>query len=138
MTSKTGSSRTHGHPSLPHDSLSILSRIGDTPLLRLSKLESECEGVELWAKAEWFNPGGSVKDRPALRMIEEGERTGALRPGMTILDATSGNTGIAYALLGAVKGYPVDLVVPENINDQRRQTLQAYGAKLTFTDPLSR
>ena len=87
--------------------VSILDLIGRTPLVRLRKFERECPGVEIYAKAEWQNPGGSVKDRAAARMIAEGESSGALTPGLTILDATSGNTGIAYAMIGAAKGYKV-------------------------------
>src|SRR5487761_1051260 len=90
----------------------VLERVGNTPLLRLERVGREYPHVELYAKAEWFNPGGSVKDRPALSMVREGERTGALRPGKTILDATSGNTGIAYAMIGAALGYPVLLCQP--------------------------
>src|SRR4029077_14740701 len=86
---------------------SVLELIGRTPLIRLKPFERECPGVELYAKAEWQNPGGSVKDRAAARMIAEGERTGRLRPGLTITDATSGNTGIAYSMIGAAKGYQV-------------------------------
>ena len=85
---------------------SILEQVGHTPLLRLEHVTAKLSNVEVYAKAEWFNPGGSVKDRPALNMIVQGERIGALRPGKTILDATSGNTGIAYAMIAAAKGYP--------------------------------
>lgn len=112
----------------------ILSRIGNTPLLRLAKVSTECPGVSLFAKAEWFNPGGSVKDRPALNMILEGERTGQLTRSKILLDATSGNTGIAYAMIGAVRGYRVRLVVPENIGYERKRILEAYGAELVFSD----
>jgi cysteine synthase B len=87
----------------------VLERIGNTPLLRLERIARDFPNVCFYAKAEWFNPGGSVKDRPALNMIREGERAGVLRPGKTILDATSGNTGIAYAMIGAALGYPVKL-----------------------------
>src|SRR5688500_10750016 len=101
---------------------SIESRIGNTPLIRLRRITSELPaGVELFAKAEHLNPGGSVKDRPALQMILEGERDGTLRPGMTILDASSGNTGIAYAMIGAGHGYPVTLCLPKNASRQRKQ-----------------
>jgi cysteine synthase B len=89
---------------------SILRQVGHTPLLRLSRIAKDLHHVEIYAKAEWFNPGGSVKDRPALRMIEEGERSGALTREKIILDSSSGNTGIAYAWIGAVKGYRVLLV----------------------------
>ncbi len=93
-------------------------------------------GVTLYAKAEWKNPGGSVKDRPAQRMICEGLRRNQLTPGRRILDATSGNTGIAYAMIGAALGYGVTLCVPENITPERKRILRTYGAELIFTDPL--
>jgi cysteine synthase B len=112
---------------------SLLDRIGNTPLLRLAKVAREFPHVEFYAKAEWFNPGGSVKDRAALRMILEGERTGRLRPGMTILDSTSGNTGIAYAMIAAVKGYRVKLFVPASASEERKRILKAYGAEVVFT-----
>lgn len=115
----------------------ILERIGHTPLLRLSRLvESLPADVELYVKAEWFNPGGSVKDRPALRMIEEAERDGRLTSDKIIIDSTSGNTGIAYALIGAVKGYRVELVMPANVSRERRQLARAYGARIIESDPL--
>ena len=115
---------------------SIVDLIGDTPLVRLRKIERELNGVELYAKAEWKNPGGSVKDRPALRMIQEGFASGQLTPGKVILDATSGNTGIAYAMMGAAMGYTVTLCVPENVTPERKRILRAYGAELVFTNPL--
>ena len=116
---------------------SILDLIGNTPLVRLRRFEREVPaGVELYAKAEWKNPGGSVKDRAALRMILEGERAGRLRGGRTILDATSGNTGIAYAMIGAARGYRVRLCIPENVTPERKRILRAYGAEIVFTDPL--
>jgi len=115
---------------------SVLDLVGDTPLIRLRKIERDVPGVELYAKAEWKNPGGSVKDRPALRMVQEAVSSGALSPGRVILDATSGNTGIAYAMIGASLGYAVTLCVPENITPERKRILRAYGATLVFTDPL--
>jgi S-sulfo-L-cysteine synthase (O-acetyl-L-serine-dependent) len=116
---------------------SIVDLIGNTPLVRLRRFEREVPpGVELYAKAEWKNPGGSVKDRAALRMILEGERTGKLQPGGVILDATSGNTGIAYAMIGAARGYTVRLCIPENVTPERKRILRAYGADIVFTDPL--
>ena len=114
---------------------SLLELIGNTPLLQLSRVARAYAPVEICAKAEWFNPGGSVKDRPALHMILEGERSGALGPGKVILDATSGNTGIAYAMIGASRGYEVTLCLPANAGQERKQILQAYGAKLILTDP---
>lgn len=113
----------------------ILSRIGNTPLLRLSRIGSECPGVDILAKAEWFNPGGSVKDRPALNMVLEGERTGKLTEDKVLLDATSGNTGIAYAMIGAVKGFGVCLAMPDNVTPERKRIVTAYGAKLILTNP---
>jgi cysteine synthase B len=115
---------------------SVLDLIGRTPLVRLQRFERETPGVELWAKAEWQNPGGSVKDRAAARMILEGERSGALRPGRTIIDATSGNTGIAYATVGASRGYRVMLCLPENASPERKMILKVLGAELVLTDPL--
>src|SRR3954471_8876927 len=115
---------------------SILDLIGNTPLLRIAVRDLDARGVEIYAKAEWQNPGGSVKDRAAARMIAEGERSGALRPGGTILDATSGNTGIAYAMLGAALGYGVRLCVPSNVTPERLRTLRAYGADVILTDAM--
>jgi cysteine synthase B len=115
---------------------SLLDRIGNTPLLKLSNVTRGLDRVEIYAKAEWFNPGGSVKDRAALSMILDGERSGRLTPEKTIIDATSGNTGIAYAMIGAAKGYRVKLCLPENASRERKRTLQAYGAELVLTDPL--
>ncbi len=112
---------------------SILEKIGNTPLLRIGRLSPTSPGVEVYAKAEWFNPGGSVKDRAACSMILEGERSGKLKPGKIILDATSGNTGIAYALMGAVKGYPVRLCVPGSASQERKRILKAYGVDVILT-----
>jgi cysteine synthase B len=115
----------------------VLEMIGRTPLVRLRLFESEVpEGVELYAKAEWQNPGGSVKDRAAARMILDGEASGRLVAGKVILDATSGNTGIAYAMVGAARGYKVRLCVPENASPERKLILKALGAELVLTDPL--
>src|SRR4029450_3965524 len=100
-------------PGLPRNATSIVDLIGNTPLIRLASFEAGLRNVELYAKAEWKNPGGSVKDRPALRMIQEGIASGQLVKGKLILDATSGNTGIAYAMMGAAMGYGVTLSVPE-------------------------
>jgi cysteine synthase B len=110
--------------------------VGNTPLLRLRRFERETPGVELYAKAEWQNPSGSVKARAAARIIEEAERSGQLDRGKTILDATSGNTGIAYAMLAAAGGYRLRLCVPGNVTVERKRMLRAYGAEVIFTDPL--
>jgi cysteine synthase B len=123
-------------PVAPAIGVSILDLIGRTPLIRLRQIERACPGVEIYAKAEWQNPGGSVKDRAAARMIVEGEQSGALTPAKTILDATSGNTGIAYAMIGAAKGYKVQLCVPENASAERKLILRAFGAELVLTSPL--
>src|SRR6201982_640683 len=114
---------------------SLLNQIGNTPLLRLTKLERDFPGVEIYAKAEFFNPGGSVKDRAGLNMILDGERTGKLTHDRTILDATSGNTGIAYAMIGALKGYNVKLCLPANASHERKQILKGYGAEMGFSEP---
>lgn len=110
--------------------------VGNTPLLMLRNVVQDLSNVEVYAKAEWFNPGGSVKDRPALNMVLEGERSGALRPGKVILDATSGNTGIAYAWIGAARGYRVKLALPRNASEERKRILRSYGAELVLTNPL--
>ena len=115
---------------------SVLDLIGRTPLVRLHRFERETPGVELWAKVEWQNPGGSVKDRAAARMILDGEESGALTPDRVILDATSGNTGIAYAMVGAAKGYRVKLCLPDNASPERKMILRAFGAELVLTNPL--
>lgn len=115
---------------------SLLDLIGNTPLIRLSRMEQEVPGVTLFAKAEWQNPGGSVKDRAARRMVCEGLRAQKLTKDRRILDATSGNTGIAYAMIGAALGYGVTLCVPENVTLERKRILKTYGAELVFTSPL--
>jgi cysteine synthase B len=111
----------------------VEASIGHTPLLKLRLIETD---VPVFAKAEHLNPGGSVKDRAALSMILEGERSGKLQPGMTILDATSGNTGIAYAMIGASRGYPVKVCLPKNASKQRKQILRHYGVEIVETDPM--
>jgi len=117
-------------------SYDLLSLIGHPPLIHLSRITQDLpDTVEVYAKAEWFNPGGSVKDRPALSMILDGEETGKLKPGKIILDATSGNTGIAYAMIGAAKGYRVRLCIASNVSPERKSILRAYGAELIYTDP---
>ena len=122
------------------DAQALEAQIGNTPLLWLAKTAAAAglhPSVTLLAKAEWFNPGGSIKDRPALNIIRNAERDGRLQPGMTLLDATSGNTGIAYAMLGAARGYRVKLVLPNSITPERKAILRAHGAELIFTDPLA-
>jgi S-sulfo-L-cysteine synthase (O-acetyl-L-serine-dependent) len=109
--------------------------VGNTPLLELSSVSREVPGVRILGKAEWYNPGGSVKDRPALWMIRDGEKSGELGPRKVILDATSGNTGIAYAWIGASLGYKVKLCMPKNASEERKQILRAYGVEVVLTDP---
>jgi len=113
----------------------LLATIGNTPLLRLDKISAEFPGVEIFGKAEYFNPGGSVKDRAASNMVLDGERSGKLNHTRTILDATSGNTGIAYAMIGANRGYKVKLVLPGNASEERKRILKAYGAEAVYSDP---
>ena len=115
---------------------SLLDLIGNTPLIKLANLVGNPR-VEIYGKAEWANPGGSVKDRPALNMILEGERSGALTRDKTIIDSTSGNTGIAYAMIAAARGYRVKLCLPKNASEERRRILEAYGVDLVLTDPLA-
>jgi S-sulfo-L-cysteine synthase (O-acetyl-L-serine-dependent) len=116
---------------------SVLDLIGDTPLLQIRRIAGGISpGVKIFAKLEGFNPGGSVKDRPALKMVQEGIRSGKLAPGKTIIDSTSGNTGIALAMIGRVLGYPVELVMPSNVSVERKRIIDAYGAKVTYSDPL--
>jgi cysteine synthase B len=112
----------------------ITKLIGNTPLVRVRLFENEFPRLEVYAKAEWFNPGGSVKDRAALSMIEDGERRGALTRDKTIIDSTSGNTGISYALVGAAKGYRVKLVMPGNVSSERKALVTAYGAEIAYSD----
>ena len=114
---------------------SLVERIGNTPLLRLDAVTRELPGVALLGKAEWYNPGGSVKDRAAANIVAQGRRSGELRAGRILLDATSGNTGIAYAMLGAAEGFPVTLCMPENVSRERKQILEGYGANILYTDP---
>jgi cysteine synthase B len=114
---------------------SLLDRIGNTPLLRFDRLTPDLPGVTLLGKAEWYNPGGSVKDRAASNIVAEGRRSGKFAPGKILLDATSGNTGIAYAMLGAAEGFTVTLCMPTNVSAERKKILQAYGANILYTDP---
>ncbi len=115
---------------------SILEKIGNTPLIRLREIGREFKNVEIYAKCEFFNPGGSVKDRPAYRMITEAMKSGQLTKDKVIMDPTSGNTGIAYSMIGAALGYQVELVVPKNVSQQRKDVAMSFGAKLTFSSPM--
>src|SRR5215470_343683 len=122
-------------PGIKLRSTSVLEQIGNTPLLRLAKVDEDLPGVEIYGKAEFFNPGGSVKDRPALNMILDGERTGKLTKDRILLDSTSGNTGIAYAMVCAAKGYKVKLCLPKNASHERKLILKAFGVDIVLTDP---
>jgi len=113
----------------------LLARIGNTPLIRLERVASHLPGIQILGKAEWTNPGGSVKDRAASGIVADAQQRGLLTPGKHLLDATSGNTGIAYAMLGAAMGFPVTLCVPSNVSPERKHILQAYGATVVWTDP---
>jgi cysteine synthase B len=116
---------------------SVLDLIGDTPLLEIRRIAGGISsGVKIFAKLEGMNPGGSVKDRPALKMIQDGINSGKLAPGKTLIDSTSGNTGIALSMIGRVVGYPVELVMPSNVSSERKRIIHAYGAKVTYSDPL--
>ena len=115
---------------------SIDEAVGQTPLVRV-RLPDVPEGVELWGKCEWFNPGGSIKDRTALSIVREGERSGALSHGKTIVDSSSGNTAVGLALVGRARGYAVELVMPESVSDERKRLCEAYGARIVFTDAFS-
>jgi len=128
-TRESGSSlgETLGH--------TLMERIGNTPLLRLDAVTRDLPGVTLLGKAEWYNPGGSVKDRAAANIVADAQRRGLLRAGKILLDATSGNTGIAYAMLGSAEGFPVTLCMPENVSRERKQILQGYGANIIYTNP---
>jgi cysteine synthase B len=114
----------------------ITDLIGDTPIVRLRAFDKDTPGVELWAKCEFMNPGGSVKDRAAYQMIRDAMRTGALKPGQEIIDSTSGNTGVAYSLIGGALGFKVTLVMPGNVSWARRKITQAFGTQLVFSDPM--
>ncbi len=121
--------------SIAHSRKQIIEQVGNTPLIALSSISKEVKPVQIFAKAEWFNPGGSVKDRAALNMILQGEKSLALTKDKIILDATSGNTGIAYAMIGAALGYKVKLAIPQNAGNLFKQTLAAYGAELIYSNP---
>jgi cysteine synthase B len=128
--------RARSAPAAP-EAPSVLDLVGNTPMVEIGKVTRELpRSVKILAKLEGFNPGGSVKDRPALNMIREGLKSGALRPGKTIIDSTSGNTGIALAMIGAALGYPVELVMPGNVSQERKKIIAAFGAKITFSSGL--
>src|ERR1700691_1281068 len=122
-------------PAVLRPGQNLLDRIGNTPLLRFDQLTVDLPGVTLLGKAEWHNPGGSVKDRAARSIVTEGRRSGLFTSGKILLDATSGNTGIAYAMLGAAEGFPVTLCMPTNVSLERKKILGAYGANIIYTDP---
>jgi cysteine synthase B len=115
---------------------SVADQVGQTPLLRLERIGESAPSVEIYAKLEFANPGGSVKDRPALRMMLDAIEDGRLAAGKTLIDSTSGNTGVAYALFGAALGYPVELVMPSNVTKARKDIVQAFGAKIIYSDPM--
>src|SRR6478672_8303377 len=112
-----------------------LELIGNTPLLRLERITRDLPGIELLGKAEWYNPGGSVKDRAASTIVAQARASGKFGPGKTLLDSTSGNTGIAYAMIAAAEGFPVTLCMPQNVSIERKHILHAYGANIIYTDP---
>jgi len=114
---------------------STVDRIGNTPLLHLARIASDLPGAQILGKAEWLNPGGSIKDRAAANIVAQARASGKLTSGKILLDSTSGNTGIAYAMIGAAQGFPVTLCMPENVSVERKRILQAYGANIIYTDP---
>ena len=137
MTSVAALARPTAPTEGPLAALSVASLVGNTPLLEIRHVrDGVARGVRIWAKLEGFNPGGSVKDRPALKMIEDGLAGGRLVAGKTILDSTSGNTGIALAMVGAALGYPVKLVMPGNVSLERKRVVAAFGAEVVYSDPL--
>ena len=143
MTQSSTKLEEGSFPALPNGSegvasglgQSVLDRVGNTPLLRLAALTADLPGIVLLGKAEWYNPGGSVKDRAASNIVAEGRRSGKFHEGKILLDSTSGNTGIAYAMLGAAGGFPVTLCMPENVSLERKKILHSYGADIVYTDP---
>src|SRR5689334_25294624 len=123
------------HPGKPLLGQLTVDRIGNTPLLRLSRIANDLPGVEILGKAEWLNPGGSIKDRAAANIVAQAQASGKLTSGKILLDSTSGNTGIAYAMIGAAQGFGVTLCMPENVSVERKRILHAYGANIIYTDP---
>ena len=134
---EVANSAAHAAAAMPARSLGqhTLDRIGNTPLLRLERVPRDLAGVEVLGKAEWLNPGGSIKDRAASNIVAQARRSGKLGPGKILLDSTSGNTGIAYAMIGAAQGFPVTLCMPDNVSVERKRILHAYGANIIYTDP---
>jgi S-sulfo-L-cysteine synthase (O-acetyl-L-serine-dependent) len=134
---QVSNSTPHDRPAQPSPALGQLSLagIGNTPLLRFARLTEDLPAVEILGKAEWFNPGGSVKDRAAANIVAQARAAGKLTSGKILLDSTSGNTGIAYAMIGAAEHFPVTLCMPENVSVERKRILQAYGANIIYTDP---
>src|SRR5579883_2097264 len=132
---QSSSSHAQNEGSSARLGIKSIDRIGKTPLLRLERIAQELTAVEILGKAEWLNPGGSVKDRAASNIVAQGRACGAFAPGKILLDATSGNTGIAYAMLGAAQGFRVQLCMPANVSPERKRILSAYGAKIVWTDP---
>src|SRR5712691_11927576 len=112
-----------------------VSLIGNTPLLRLERIARDLPNIQLLGKAEWYNPGGSVKDRAAFNIVTQARASGKFAPGKTLLDSTSGNTGIAYAMIAAAQGFPITLCMPQNVSVERKRILHAYGANIIYTDP---
>ena len=126
---------TQDEPGRLRPPANVLEFVGHTPLLRLERIGRDLHGIEILAKAEWFNPGGSVKDRAASNIVREAEKAGNLGGGKVLLDSTSGNTGIAYAMIGAARGFGVTLCMPANASQERKRILNAYGATIVYTDP---
>jgi len=135
VTRSTAHADNEDSPGKPSLGQRTVDRIGNTPLLRLARIGSDLPGVEILGKAEWLNPGGSVKDRAAANIVAQARASGKLTSGKILLDSTSGNTGIAYAMLGAAQAFPVTLCMPENVSVERKRILHAYGANIIYTDP---
>jgi len=136
LMAKNARAATTENSGISHGPADVLSLIGNTPLVRFARIRPASAGVEIYAKAEWENPGGSVKDRPALNIVREAEAAGLMSRDRILVDSTSGNTGIAYAMICAAKGYRVKLCMPSNASLERKRILNAYGAEIVFTDPM--
>ena len=135
MTAKNARADTIQNSRILRGPTNLLDLIGNTSLIRLARIRPNSPDVEVYAKAEWENPGGSVKDRPAFNIIREAEAAGLMSADKTLIDSTSGNTGIAYAMIGAAKGYRIKLCMPSNVSQERKRILKAYGAQVEWTDP---